>query len=98
MQTLHQILILQKAEAELAYELQAAKERQKIRSEEIEIDIVERRKQIDIEEKEIMRKERELSSTVKLPAEAESYKVETLAEGQRSVACRSRDVSLNDQE
>ena len=47
--------IPQKAEAELAYELQAAREKQKIRSEEIEIDVVERKKQIDIEEKEILR-------------------------------------------
>ena len=75
----------QKAEAELAYELQAAKEKQKIRSEEIEIEVVERRKQIQVEEKEIMRKEKELMANVKRPAEAEAYKVEQLAEGQRSV-------------
>jgi flotillin len=73
-----------KAEAELAYELQGAKEKQKIRSEEIEIDIVERRKQIDIEEKEIIRKEKELMSTIKLPAEAEAYKVQLIAEGHRT--------------
>ena len=40
---------------------------------------------IDIEEKEILRKEKELISTVKRPAEATAYKVETIAEGQRSV-------------
>jgi len=74
-----------KAEAELAYELQAAKEKQKIRSEEIEIEVVERRKQIEVEEKEIMRKEKELIATVKRPAEAEAYKMEMLAEGQRTV-------------
>lgn len=68
----------------LSYELQAAKEKQKIRSEEIEIDIVERRKQIAIEEKEILRKEKELTATVKLPAESESYKVQTIAEGART--------------
>merc|ERR1719419_942909 len=73
-----------RADAELAYELQAAKEKQKIRNEEIEIEIVERRKQIAIEEQEIMRKEKELTSTVRLPAEAESYRVETLAQGQRT--------------
>jgi hypothetical protein len=77
----------QKAEAELAYELQAAKEKQKIRSEEIEIEVVERRKQIEVEEKEIQRKEKELISLIKRPAEAEAYKVEQLAEGQRLVCC-----------
>merc|ERR1712045_748618 len=73
-----------KAEAQLAYELQAAKIQQKIRNEEIQIQVVERRKQIEIEEQEIHRKEKELMSTVKLPAEAEAYKVQTIAEGKRT--------------
>merc|ERR1719336_3135026 len=64
-----------KAEAQLAYELQAAK---------IQLQVVERRKQIEIEEQEIKRKEKELIATVKLPAEAEGYKVQTIAEGQRT--------------
>merc|ERR1719462_387620 len=73
-----------KAEAQLAYELQAAKIQQKIRNEEIQIQVVERRKQIEIEEQEIKRKEKELTATVRLPAEAEGYKVQTIAEGQRT--------------
>merc|ERR1712165_356406 len=73
-----------KAEAQLAYELQAAKIQQKIRNEEIQIQVVERRKQIEIEEQEIKRKEKELTATVKLPAEAEAYKVQTIAEGKRT--------------
>merc|ERR1719325_557565 len=73
-----------KAEAQLAYELQAAKIQQKIRNEEIQIQVVERRKQIEIEEQEIMRKEKELTATVKLPAEAEAFKVQTVAEGNRT--------------
>lgn len=70
-----------KAEAELAYELQAAREKQKIRHEEVTIDVIERRKQIEVEAMEIKRKEKELAGTVKLPAEAESYKVEAIAQG-----------------
>merc|ERR1719464_1176853 len=73
-----------KAEAQLAYELQAAKIQQKIRNEEIQIQVVERRKQIEIEEQEIKRKEKELMATVKLPAEAEAFKVQTVAEGNRT--------------
>ncbi|XP_053279364.1 flotillin-2 [Pleuronectes platessa] len=72
-----------KAEAELAYELQAAKEQQKIRLEEIEIQVVHRKKQITIEEKEIDRKDKELIATVKRPAEAEAYKIQQLAEGHK---------------
>lgn len=75
----------QKAESQLAYELEAAKIRQKIRNEEIQIEIVERKKQIEIEEQEILRKEKELNATVRLPAEAESYRVQTIAEGKRSL-------------
>merc|ERR1712154_270012 len=73
-----------KAEAQLAYELQAAKIQQRIRNEEIQIQVVERRKQIEIEEQEIKRKEKELTATVKLPAEAEAFKVQTVAEGNRT--------------
>lgn len=74
----------QKAESQLAYELQAAKIRQKIRNEEIQIDIVERRKQIEIECQEVERKDRELKATVKLPADAENYRVQQIAEGKRT--------------
>ncbi|KAG7459181.1 hypothetical protein JOB18_022758 [Solea senegalensis] len=70
-----------KAEAQLAYELQAAKEQQKIRLEEIEIQVVQRKKEITIEEKEIDRTDKELIAIVKRPAEAEAYKMQQLAEG-----------------
>ncbi|XP_050434796.1 flotillin-2 isoform X1 [Adelges cooleyi] len=73
-----------KAEAQLAYELQAAKIRQKIRNEEIQIDVVERKKQIEIEVQEVERRERELNATVRLPAEAESYRVQAIAEGKKT--------------
>ncbi|GBP44012.1 Flotillin-2 [Eumeta japonica] len=73
-----------KAEAALAYELQAAKIKQKIRNEEIQIDVVERRKQIEVEQQEIMRREQELIATVRLPAEAEAYRLQTIAEGKRT--------------
>ena len=71
------------ANASLAYELQVAKIQQKISTEEVQIDVAIRRKEIEIEDREIQRKEKELMSTVKLPAEAESYKVQVLAEGKR---------------
>lgn len=73
-----------KAQAQLAYELQAAKIRQRIRNEEIQIEVVERKKQIEVEAQEVMRKESELNATVRLPAEAESYRLEIIAEGKRT--------------
>jgi flotillin len=44
---------------------------------------VERKKQIEVEAQEVLRKERELNATVRLPAEAESYRVQMIAEGKR---------------
>ncbi|KAG5871602.1 hypothetical protein JTB14_007922 [Gonioctena quinquepunctata] len=73
-----------KAQAQLAYELQAAKIRQRIRNEEIQIEVVERKKQIEIEAQEVTRKKSELKATVRLPAEAESYRVQVIAEGNRT--------------
>ena len=48
--------------------------------------------QIEVEAKEIERKDRELEATVRRPTEAEAYKVQTLAEGQRYVVIIPFDV------
>jgi flotillin len=72
------------AEAQLAYELQSAILQQLIRKEEMEIEVIERKKEIDVQEKEILRKEKELISSVKLPAESEAYRVEMIATGKRT--------------
>ncbi|XP_059511415.1 flotillin-2 isoform X3 [Stegostoma tigrinum] len=79
----NQEINIKKAEAQLAYELQGAKEQQKIRQEEIEIEVVQRKKQIDIEEKEITRMDKELIGTVKRPAEAEAFRMQQVAEGHK---------------
>ncbi|NXC56575.1 FLOT2 protein, partial [Aleadryas rufinucha] len=71
------------AEAQLAYELQSAREQEKIRQEEIEIEVVERKKQIEVEQKEVVRMEKELMATVKQPAEAEAYRIQQIAEGEK---------------
>lgn len=73
----------QTAESQLAYELQGAREQQKIRQEEMEIEVVQRRKQIDIEEKEIVRMDKELIATVRRPAEAEAFRMQQIAEGDK---------------
>ncbi|KAJ8939114.1 hypothetical protein NQ318_005934 [Aromia moschata] len=68
------------AEAEMAYELQAAKTKQKIKEEEMQIKVVERTQQIAVQDQEIARKERELEATVRRPAEAEKFRLEKIAE------------------
>jgi len=72
-----------KAEAEMAYSLQAAKVQAKIKEEEMQVKVVERQQNIHIQEQEIMRREKELDSKVKKPAEAEKFKLEKLAEAEK---------------
>jgi len=73
-----------KAESDLAYELQTAIVKQRIRWETLEIENVQRQKEIEVQTHEIKRVEKELQSTIVKPAEAESYKIETLAEANRT--------------
>lgn len=73
-----------RAEAELAYQLQEAKTRQEIREQEVQVEVVERTKQIEIEEQEVMRRERELDAGVRRPAEAERFRLETIATGEKA--------------
>jgi flotillin len=69
--------------ASLAYELEGKRLQQGLREAQMNIEVVERRKEIEIEEKEIERKEKELFSTVKIPAEAHAFKTRTIAEGMK---------------
>merc|ERR1711892_1186300 len=64
-----------KAEAELAYELQAAKTKQRIKEENMQIKVIERTQEIAIQEQEIQRRERELDSGIRREAEAEAEAV-----------------------
>ena len=73
-----------RAEAELAYALQEAVTQQDIREQELQVEVVERTKQIEVEQQEIARRERELEAGVKRPAEAERYRLETIAAGEKS--------------
>ncbi|XP_013411695.1 flotillin-1 isoform X3 [Lingula anatina] len=73
-----------KAQSDLAYELQAAKTKQRIKEEQMQIKVVERTQQIQVQQQEIVRKERELEATIRKPAEAEKYRLERLAEANKN--------------
>ena len=45
--------------------------------------VIEKQKMIEVQEKEIVRKQKELEATVSRPADAERYRVETLANAKR---------------
>ena len=91
------------AESALAYELQASKQQQQIIAEELNVDLgweysyflfsyiflVEKQLSIQVEEKEILRAEKELTATTRLPADARAYKTRVLAEGSRLAKLKS---------
>lgn len=60
-----------------------AKTKQKIEEQKMQVLVVERAQQINLQEQEIIRRERELEATIKKPAEAERYRLEKLAEAER---------------
>lgn len=72
-----------KAEADLAYDLQKYKTGQLVKAEEVQVTIVEKQKQIELQQQEILRKQRELEANVQKPADAERYRVETLANARK---------------
>jgi flotillin len=72
-----------KAQADLAYDLQRYKTNQSLKREEVQVSIVEKEQQIAVQEREILRREKELEATVKRQADAERYKIQTEAEANR---------------
>lgn len=72
-----------KAEADLAYDLQKFKTGQLVKAEEVQVQIIEKQKLIELQQQEILRRQRELEALVQKPADAERYKVETLATARR---------------
>jgi flotillin len=69
-----------KAEADLAYGLQENITNQTVKAEEVQVEVVNKKKQIEVQQQEALRREQELDATVRKPAEAERYKIQTLAE------------------
>ncbi len=72
-----------KARSDMAYDLQKTKMRQLLVEEELGVSKIERQRQIELEEYEIDRREKELTHSVKKPAEAEQYRIETLARAEQ---------------
>ncbi len=67
------------AEADLSYDLQKNISAQKVKEQEVQIQVVEKQKQIQVQKSEAERREVELVATVRKPAEAKQYEIQTLA-------------------
>jgi len=72
-----------KAQSDLAYELQKHRKMQEVKREEIAVQLVAKEQEIALQEREIERKRRELETTVMKPADAERYRIETLAQAEK---------------
>lgn len=58
----------------MAFELQAAKTKQRIMEEQMQVKVVERSQEIAVAEQEMLRRIKELDATVRRPADAEKYR------------------------
>lgn len=74
----------QQAQADLAYDIQANIEKQKVVAEEVRVEQVRKEGEISVQEAEILRREKELIATVLKAAEVEKQRIEALAEADRN--------------
>ena len=72
-----------KAKADQAYNLESARAQQQVVEQEMQVKVVERQKQIELEEKEITRREKQYDSEVKKKADADRYAKEQEAQAQK---------------
>lgn len=72
-----------KAEADLSYDRKKYVLEQDVQKEAMQVEIVKKQKEIELQEQEALRMEKELEATVIKPAEAEKYRIETQAEADR---------------
>lgn len=77
-----------KAKADQAYNLESAVAQQKVVAQEMEVKVIERQKQIELEEKEITRREKQYDSEVKKKADADRY-----AKEQEALAMKAKEVA-----
>ncbi|MBO0477366.1 flotillin family protein [Vagococcus sp. DIV0080] len=77
-----------KAKADQAYNLESAMAQQKVVAQEMEVKVIERQKQIELEEKEITRREKQYDSEVKKKADADRY-----AKEQEALAMKAKEIS-----
>jgi flotillin len=72
-----------KADADLAYDLQRFKTNQLVKKEEVQVAVVEKDQQIQVQEKEILRRVKELDATVNKPADAQRYAAQVDADAKK---------------
>ncbi|WP_284139327.1 MULTISPECIES: flotillin family protein [unclassified Virgibacillus] len=82
-----------KARADQAYDLETARAHQEVTEQQMQVKIIERQKQIELEEKEILRRERQYDSEVKKKADADRYAVEQAAVAEKAKQIADADAN-----
>ncbi|MFK7696602.1 SPFH domain-containing protein [Paenibacillus sp. HJGM_3] len=81
-----------KAEADQAYHIQEARSKQSVVEEQMKVEIVRKEREIDLETKEILRREKQYDAEVKKKADADRYAVEQAAEADKARRLREADA------
>lgn len=81
-----------KAEADQAYHIQEAKSKQLVIEEQMKVELVRKEREIDIEEKEILRREKQYDAEVKKKADADRYAIEQSAEAEKNRTIREAEA------
>ncbi|GAB6929441.1 flotillin family protein [Paenibacillus sp. JCM 10914] len=81
-----------KAEADQAYHIQEARAKQTMVEEQMKVELVRKEREIDLQAKEIMVREKQYDADVKKKAEADRYAVEQAAEADKARKMREADA------
>lgn len=81
-----------KAEADQAYNIHEAKAKQTVVEEQMKVELVRKEREIDLEAKEILRREKQYDAEVKKKADADRYAVEQAAEADKAKRLREADA------
>lgn len=81
-----------KAEADQAYSIQEARAKQSVVEEQMKVELVRKEREIDLEAKEILRREKQYDAEVKKKADADRYAVEQAAEADKAKRLREADA------
>jgi flotillin len=81
-----------KAEADQAYQIAEARAQQQAVEESMRVELVRKEREIDLQEKEILRREKQYDAEVKKKSEADRYAVEQAAEAEKTKRMREADA------
>jgi flotillin len=81
-----------KAEADQAYEIQEARAKQTMVEEQMKVELVRKEREIDLQEKEIVVRQKQYDAEVKKKADADRYAVEQAAEADKARRMREADA------